>query len=202
MAKALIVCSHCKKEVLKESGEITRAKKGGHPLYCNRTCAGLGRRKHLTKEFLVERKRLYDIEYRKVDVEAKQTKRAAYHKRTYNPVKAAIERQKTMARHIAYCQRPEYITWKREYDKKYRAKKNYGEFWESFLLVQDIETEVLSRTTRYDIMLANGTIAKNQKRKRAYAKTTTSRFDSGEPEGRTLGDLARHSGRDHGWWSG
>lgn len=200
--KVEITCAYCGETAMKEAGSVTRAKAKGAPLYCDRTCAGQGRRKHKSPADKVKDKRLYDIEYRRKNQTELKAKKAAAFQRDYDPVQAAVYRKSRMHLHVKYCQQPTYQAWKREYDRKYRAKKDYGEFWESALLIQNIETEVLSRTTRYDIMLANGTIAKNQKRKRAYAKINHKRFDSGEFEERTLGGLARNSGGPDGWWSG
>ena len=66
----------------------------------------------------MEEKRLYDAAYRKKNLAMLKAKKRAYFKRTYDPVKAAIGRKARMARHVAYCRRPEYREWKRAYDKR------------------------------------------------------------------------------------
>lgn len=161
-----IVCAHCSKESDKRPSDVNRAKKIGASLYCDRKCSSLGHRKHLTTEFLKERKRLYDAEYRATNLASITAKKAAYFKANYNPERAAIERKKTMQRHVEYCRQPEYKAWKKEYDRKYRAKKNYGEFWESFLILQEVQVEVEDRMPRYERMLQAGTLNKSQTRKR------------------------------------
>ncbi len=118
-----------------------------------------------------EAKRLYDIEYRAKNGEILKAKKQDYFKRTYDPVKAAIERKKIMPRHIEYCRRPEYKVKKQKYDEVYRAKKVYGEFWEAFLLIQNLGKEVDSRITKQEIAGINGTRNKSQTRRRNYEST-------------------------------
>jgi hypothetical protein len=158
-------CAYCRSECDKPTGRVRRAKRRGLNLYCDRKCAGLGRRKNISKQELVERKRLYDIEYRKKNREKLKAKKAAYFQRTYDPQKAAIERKKNMHRHIEYCRRPEYKEWKRNYDRIYRAKKIYGDYWESHLAIVDIENIV--RPDKYEIDLNAGRLNKAKRRKRA-----------------------------------
>ncbi|MGS7457682.1 hypothetical protein, partial [Mycobacterium tuberculosis] len=69
-----------------------------------------------------------------------------------------------MPKHIEYCRRPEYRAWKRGYDRRYRAKKHYGPFWESALTLVEIEAEVLSRATRYQLDLESGKLNKSLRR--------------------------------------
>lgn len=170
-----IRCDHCNKRSERVAGEVNRARKAGLPLYCNRACSGLARRKHRTKAQLIEAKRLYDIEYRKRDPEGRKAARQAYHRATYDPVTAAEHRKKRMQWHVQYCQRPEYKEWKREYDKAYRAEKLYGPFAEAFMLLGDLEAEIASRMSKYEIYLANGTINKALKRRREHAALVSGR---------------------------
>ena len=183
-------CSYCGKTAERHTGEVNRAIRQGARLYCNKTCFGLAHRKHKTEAQKKEEKRLYDIEYRRKNRAALKAKKAAYFQRTYDPAKAAIQRKGRMAYHVEYCRRPEYRAWKREYDRQYRAKRDYGEFWECFLLTQDIRDECLSRQSDYAIRLGKGTYGKSQKRKRDYARTVCK-----EPEVGPLGNLERHQRR-------
>lgn len=163
-------CAHCGKENDKWAGHVNRARARGLNLYCNRRCSGLGRRLGKTKAQRVEEKRLYDIEYRANNVEKLKRRHAEYHKRTYDPVKAAIERKKNMPRHVEYCRRPEYKRWKREYDRNYKSKKDYGPFAEAFLMLKDLSTEIKHRGDRHEIKYQNGGTNKAQRRKRAGAQ--------------------------------
>jgi hypothetical protein len=162
-----ITCGHCGKTAKKCAGEVNRARKAGAPLYCDRTCSGLARRKHQTKAELVERKRIYDARYREKNRAALKAKKAAYFQRTYDPAAAAIERQKRMPYHAEYCRQPAYRAKKHQYDKKRYATK-FGPYAECHMLLMDLETEIASRMTKYEIMLANGTLCKAQKRRREY----------------------------------
>lgn len=157
-----IICSFCKNEVYKTISAINRANKEDRPMYCDRKCSA--KAKITTKAEKIEAKRLYDIEYRQ-RTDHKQKKSESF-KRNYDPIKAAIERKKTMPRHIKYCRQPEYVKKKRQYDRVRRSKVKYGDLWEVHLLTMEIQDEVLSRMTRYEIDLESNTLNKIQKRKR------------------------------------
>ena len=91
-----------------------------------------------------ERKRLraeYDREYRKKNRAILKAKKAAYFQRTYDPTQAAIERKKTMARHVEYCRRPEYKKKKFAYDRE-REAAEYGEFAECREILQLLRKEI------------------------------------------------------------
>ena len=168
MAKTLVFCPVCGFGVMKKNGAIARAAKVGMALYCSRECSGVAHRKGRSKAERVEAKRVYDAKYRAERAAELKARKAAYHKRTYDPTAAREVRAKRMPYHIEYCRQPKYVAWKREYDKQYRAKKLFGPFWESALLVNDINFEVLARASRYEIDLQNGKLNKATKRKRDY----------------------------------
>lgn len=44
MAKSKVKCSNCRKETLKENGEINRALRNGRKMYCSLECSHLGKR--------------------------------------------------------------------------------------------------------------------------------------------------------------
>lgn len=158
-------CSYCGKENDKPTGECNRAKKFGLPLFCNRECFGLSRRQNKPKAQKVAEKRLYDLQYRANNSQMLKEKKAAYHRRTYDPAAARIERKKRMAFHVEYCRRPSYKLWKREYDRRHRAAA-YGPFADAFELTLELNREIKSRSTGYDIRQSNQTGNKAQKRKR------------------------------------
>ncbi len=107
---------------------------------------------------------MYDLEYRTKNVEMLRAKKAAWFQKAYDPERARIERKKNMHKHIEYCRQPKYVAWKEAYDRQYRAKKGYGEFWEAKLILLDIDK--ILKPHRYEIMIANGTFCKAQRRKR------------------------------------
>lgn len=118
-----IICEHCGKESDKPVGAVNRAKSIKAPLYCDKKCAGLGRRTHKTKAQKVKEKRAYDAK-RRIDKRAElKAWKGKYHKRTYDPVKAAADRKKKMPAHIEYCRQPEYKKYKADYDRKRRYAK-------------------------------------------------------------------------------
>lgn len=165
-------CVYCRNPTKKPSGAVNRARKIGSPLYCDRKCAGLGRRNGKTTEQKKAEKAAYDRQLRaNYGDEIRSKKRAAF-ARDYDPVVAAVYRASRMDIHVAYCQRPEYVIWKRNYDKQYRANRVYGPFAEAFLVLLDVENEIATRATNYEIRTMNETLNKTQKRKRQYAQAT------------------------------
>lgn len=140
-------------------------------MYCSRVCSGLARRnpEKLTGEAAKLAKREYDMQYRAARKDLLAEKKKAYYKANEDAIKVkhAAYRSEHMQRHVAYCQQPEYRLWKKEYDKKFLAKKKFGDFAEAALLLQDVEKEIESRATRYEIYQSNGTLNKSLQRKRA-----------------------------------
>jgi hypothetical protein len=160
-----IRCAHCGKASDKSAGHVNRAKAAGLRLYCDRRCAGLGRRKHIPKSVLRFKKKLYDAEYRKKNLARIKANKREYFQRTYDPAKAAIERKKTMPRHVEYCRRPEYKRWKSEYDRK-RRDAEFGPWAEAARLCIDLSRATREVMTDEEIRQANGTFNKTQKRRR------------------------------------
>jgi hypothetical protein len=127
-------------------------------------------KKNKTMDQKKAEKRIYDKEYRKKNKELLAQKKSDYHKRTYDPVVAAIHRKQNMHLHVLYCRRPEYRKKKAEYDRTHRASKVYGEFWESFCLIEDIRREVYSRMTDIEVRKAKCKLNAKQQRRRQYDK--------------------------------
>jgi hypothetical protein len=182
-------CAHCGKEADKPAGHVNRARANGMRLFCGRKCFGLDRRKHKTVAQKKEEKRLYDIEYRAKNLEAIKAKKKAYFQRTYDRKAAAEYRKQRMHLHVEYCRRPEYKAWKREYDRKYRAKE-FGDFAEAYMLTLDLNREIKERTSRHEVKYQNGATNKAQRRKR-----------QAEAEERGRNSRSRGSGNPatHGW---
>lgn len=190
-------CPVCSVKLNKLAGEINRAKKKGLKLYCGRKCSGIGRRVKKTKKQKIKEKSEYDRLYRENNKEILAQKKIEYFKKTYDPKKAAIERKKNMKRHVNYCRRREYREWKKQYDQKFRAQKIYGPLWESFILLMNIEEEVLSRASKYDIYQLNGTLNKRLQRRREYE-----RLNGNQSENCPLGNIKRNQDGRHDAKSG
>ncbi len=159
-------CAHCGKTAAKPAGTVNRALAAGLRLFCDRKCAGLGRRKHKTHAQKIAEKRAYDQEYRRKNIVSIKAKKRAHFHATYDPVKAAEYRKKRMPRHVEYCRQPKYKAWKSEYDKHLRARKNYGPFAEVAMLVIDLNREIKGRATNHEIKWQNETANKRQFRRR------------------------------------
>ena len=129
-------------------------------------------------------KKAYDASRRKeLSVEIKAAK-AAYYQRTRNPVQEAEKRKERMPYHVEYCRRPEYRAWKAKYDQEYRAKQEFGEFWESAILALEIRRECLALSDDTEIRRQAGTLNKHQQRRREYDRTY-----GNQPEIGPLGNL-------------
>lgn len=177
-------CAHCGSQTDKPAGHVNRARANGMKLFCSRKCFGLDRRKHKTAAQKKEEKRRYDIEYRAKNLETIKAKKKAYFQRTYDRKAAAEYRKQRMHLHVEYCRRPEYRAWKREYDRKYRAKE-FGAFAEAYMLTLDLNREIKERTSRHEVKYQNGATNKAQRRKR-QAQTeergrNSRRSGSGDP---------------------
>lgn len=182
----LFSCPQCRCYGDKPASALNRAARRGVPIYCGRECAGIARRKPAKSlEQRKAEKSAYDAQRRINIADRLRAEKRAYHIRTYNPAKAAIERRNRMPKHVEYCRRPEYRQWKREYDRQYRARE-YGEFADCYLLVLDIRNECLSQQSDYEIRMSKGTFGKWQQRRRDY-----DRLDREEPEIGPMGNLER-----------
>lgn len=142
-----IVCPVCNKKADFDPCRVNRAKKEGLNIYCSRVCSGLGRRNNKTVEQKRAEKAEYDRKYREQNKDMLKQKKALRHRQTYDPIKAAIHRKTRMPYHVEYCRRPEYKAYKKQYDIQYRAKKDYGEFYEAAIIVSQIDTITDSRET-------------------------------------------------------
>lgn len=193
MADIQIECAYCGTLVFKSAGGVNRSRRIGAPVFCGKECSGLARRSDKTREQRRAEKKEYDAHRRAVLIDQIKAAKRDYHKRTYDPVKAAAERKNRMPRHIEYCRQPEYRAWKREYDRHYRAEKEYGEYGECFLLMQDIRAECLRQMSDYEIRMAKGTFGKSQQRKRSYERSLRE-----EPQVGPVGNLELGQGWQNG----
>lgn len=164
------LCDYCNKEFERRAGHINRSRKIGAPLYCNMKCSGLARRLNKTKAKKVEEKRQYDAAYRLKNIEMIKAKKVKYYAENHDREKEREIRKKRMHLHVKYCQQPEYRAWKKKYDQMYRSSKFFGEFAEAHIALMEVEKEIDSRISRYEIYQANGTINKHKQRRREYEK--------------------------------
>jgi hypothetical protein len=171
-------CAHCGRKARRPPGHVNRSRAQGLNLYCSRKCSGLGRRLNRSKAEKVEAKRLYDIEYQRINRPKRLAQKREYHRQTYDPLVAAIERKKRAPWHLEYCRRPEYRKWKSEYDKKYRASRTFGPFAEAYLTLRQIETAIRERITDYEVRQEKGTLNKSQQRRREDGAEKRRRRDS------------------------
>ena len=179
-----ISCPTCGSTAQKEAGGVNRSRRKGSPVYCSKDCASEARRLHKSDQQKRAEKAKYDADYRAKNQDRLKIKSAEYHRKNYDPEKARAYRKTRMHKHVEYCRKPEYRAKKAQYDKTYRAVKQYGEYAECFLIFREIERECLSRKTRYELDLENGRLGKTQKRRRDYE-----RLNSKEPQIGALGDF-------------
>ena len=71
-----------------------------------------------------------------------------------------------MPLHVEYCRQPAYKARKHEYDKA-RYESEFGNYVEALRLLQELEQEIRSQASAYEIRVANGYYTRNaQKRRR------------------------------------
>lgn len=112
-----------------------------------------------------EEKRIYDLKYHAENRSKRLAQKRKYHKKTYDPIKAAKERKKRMPKHVEYCRQPWYREWKREYDARYRAKE-FGSFADAYRLTLELNREIKRRFNHEEIKYEEGSRNKAQRRKR------------------------------------
>lgn len=165
------LCPQCGHQFSAKTAHYNRAENIGAPLYCGRICAGLARR--LKNPPTDDERKWAKRQYDKARRESKRNELCAKKREHYYAnrerilAEQKVYRAKHMARHVAYCQQPEYKAYKSDYDRKYRAVKTYGEFAEAFLMLIGIDSAVAERATRHEIYSQNETLNKAQKRRRS-----------------------------------
>lgn len=159
------ICPVCNSSFKKVLGHYNRAVKKRLKVYCNRTCSGIGRRKSKEEKKAVKAaydKKIYNTPERKLA-------RKRYFKKSYeeNPEKYRLIRRSRYKKHLEYLNNPEYKLWKKEYDKKYRAKKHYGAFAEAALILSELEL-FLKQNMPDELKFQMGITNKKQKRNKLW----------------------------------
>lgn len=174
IGKVNIKCCQCGKTVSKNVGHVNRANKVKLKLYCNKKCAGIGRRTTIEDKKRVKKE--YDINYRAANVDKIKKRAAEYFKKDYaaNPEKYRKERQRKMKAHIEYCRQPEYKKKKKVYDRQHRAKIQYGDYGEAAIALFELASIVDNRQAKVDQQLFN----KSQKRKRNGKNSQRQKLES------------------------
>ena len=175
MALIAIVCAQCGLIAQKEAGGVNRSVRIGAPVFCSRGCAGLARRDNRTEAERKAIKAAYDAEYRMREPERRRAERAAYYQRTRDPVREAEIRKRRMPQHVEYCRRPEYRKWKAQYDRRYLARKQFGSFGEAAIVLNELCSEIASRSTFNERAADKGTLNKHLQRRRDYEQQTQRR---------------------------
>lgn len=165
----IVKCFYCGADVEKSAGHANRARKLGMYMFCDKKCFGLSRRSLLSNVEKAEQKRLYDMEYRAKNSDTIKQRKDAYYKTPVGRAAQKRNRDNRKEKHKEYIRRPEYKEWKQQYDKVHRAKKLYGEFWESIIILNQIETVI--EPERKKSKIQKGTFNKSQKRKRLWNST-------------------------------
>ena len=163
------VCQQCGASFERSTSHINRANAIGARLYCGRTCAGIARRTPKPTDAEVKAaKREYDKQYRAANLEKIKAEKLAWYRANHAEILARMtaKRKDRMPYHLEYCRQPAYRARKSEYDLQRRAIKQFGEFSEAFLILQEVEKEINQRASRYEIYSQNGTLNKAQMRRR------------------------------------
>lgn len=171
-----LTCCYCKNEFIvppNNRGQRRNSINRGLPVYCNKNCAGLGRRTDETPEEKKEIKMWYDLFIRASMEEDEYwldyLQRALYFHMDYaaNAGKYKKRRQDKQEAHNEYCRQPEYKEYKKVYDEQYIAKKNYGSWWEVAIALKKLDKEIDFRESKRQNKIYNKSTSK---RKRAWQK--------------------------------
>jgi len=171
-----LICCYCNKSFTVKDNNIGQRKKSirlGLHIYCNRTCAGLGRRTNESPELKREIKTWYDLFIRASRTEDEywlnylQTAFSFHFDYAASPDKYKRIRKEKQASHNEYCRQPEYKQWKKGYDEQYRAKKDYGDWWEAAIALKNLDKEIDYRESKRQNKLY---YKSTTKRKRAWQK--------------------------------
>lgn len=162
-------CPQCGAAFEAKNSRANRARKIGASLYCGRTCAGLARRLPASKtpEQKKAEKTAYDRQRREGRAEQIKAEKRAYYEANRERLLAQMTeyRKVRMPLHAEYCKRPEYKTYKRQYDYKRREAK-YAEWADAWRLLLDLEKEIRSQATVYERRVANGYYTRNAQTRR------------------------------------
>lgn len=171
-----LICCYCARTFkVKENniGQRNISIRKGLPIYCNRKCAGLGRRSDETPEEKREIKSWYDMFLREAMTEDDKIfdsfANLVYFHMDYkaNPAKYKVRRNENMSKHIEYCRQPKYKEYKKKYDEEHRAKKHFGSYWESAIILKNLDIEIDFRESKRQNKIYNKSTSK---RKRAWQK--------------------------------
>jgi len=141
--------------------------------YCSMKCNGVALRKNKTIEQKKQEKKIYDMQYRseKRDL-LKEKKRNYYQKTRHYWLKKLAEKRNTPGykeRHREYLSTywtAERLALKKDYDRKFRAKKRFGPLWEAHYLTVLLNEEVQKRISKYEIYKQTGRLNKALQRSR------------------------------------
>lgn len=167
-----LTCCYCSKTFTVKNNNIGQRKKSirlGLPVYCNQKCAGLGRRNNETPEQKKEVKQWYDLFIRVSRTEDEywlnylQTAFSFHFDYAANPDKYKKIRQAKQATHNEYCRQPEYKEWKKGYDEQYRAKKDYGDYWEAAIVLKHLDKEIDYRESKRQNKIYNKSTSKRKR---------------------------------------
>jgi len=112
-----------------------------------------------------EKKRLYDIDYRRKNIERITQRKKEYYENNKESIKPKYKeyRDNHKQDHLEYCRTDEYKIYKKGYDKIHRNKVKYGEFWECMLICNEIENKVRElMPDKYERLKMRGVIQRNQ----------------------------------------
>lgn len=162
------VCSICGISYQKETNHYNRAMKLGLNIFCSKTCFGISKR--TTLEEKKAKKAAYDKKIRETPERKQKVKEYFQKSYSLNPEKYREIRKKKYKKHLEYLNTPEYKEWKKRYDLKYRANKQYGIFGESAILLSELEN-FLNKNMPPELKFQMGITNKTQKRKRLWQRT-------------------------------
>lgn len=144
---SVIKCDYCKSDFNIKKKLLKSNKKNGYNCYCSKDCQKKGRTKSVEEK--KEKRKIYDLNYRKNNSKKIKNKKQEYYKEIKNSDSQSFKEQRIKRKiyQKEYIKTKTYKNWKNEYSKKTRCKNRFGEFWESAVIVKDIAILLKSKQT-------------------------------------------------------
>lgn len=131
-----IECNYCKKTIIKPAWKIRQSKKQGRNIYCSKICSSNGQK--FTKEHKAELYRQRSAKWRRENPQRYRDTRLAWRLNNKEKINSRIREKRR--------NNQDFREKLNIADKKHRAKKQYGVFWECKFLIDQLNQIIKERT--------------------------------------------------------
>ena len=139
-------CFHCRVTFIRVVSQVAATQRKGRNIYCSRDCHTAQRRAGRTQEQLKECKRQREKNWREKHKSQVRLRSMAHYKKTTTSEKRQRLYQKYKHKIAARNKDPAAKIQKKHDDRIWRAKRGYGDYWESQVLLLKLNEELSSQT--------------------------------------------------------